>query len=513
LAGNALAMVEHAKLMDVLKYFEKLPENQIYSRPWLCIAYAWVKAHADPSGGMDQLLQRSELCISAVEDDSERQRLLSNLAAIRAYVAWIGGCGEKALLIVREALECLPEDEWVIRCHLLNIQGSVLQYLGHLSESVQAYEAAIVAGQRTGRPQETFVSNSNLANVNLIQGHLHDAYSILQYALDIASASGQVVKYSPVLAHIYSTMSIVQLEWNEVEAAVLSARQGVILADRWKQVHALHYALLCLARALCAAGDFEKAFETNHRSMLLVENVSSGFFRLSACDEIWFNLVSGNISQAAHKYKELEPLIGEMDKKGRFLITKASLLYAMGQFSEIITELEEPISEYDQRGENWFLMNLLPLQALAFQGLHREEEALGVIGHCLTLAEQENFVRIFVERGAPMIRLLKVASHRGIHTEYINKLLLAFNIVDTSQKFSIPKTQSKEHSPALIEPLSERELQILHLLDSALTSIEIGRELYLSVNTVRTHIRTIYSKLAVHGRIEAIQKAKELNLL
>jgi hypothetical protein len=133
------------------------------------------------------------------------------------------------------------------------------------------------------------------------------------------------------------------------------------------------------------SGDFEETFEVNHRSMRLVDHVSSGFFRLSACDEIWFNLARGNISLAAAKYKELDPLIGETDRKGRFLVTKASLLNALGQFSEVIAALEEPVREYDQRGEYWFLMNLCPLQELALHGLGREGEAIQVIGRCLAL--------------------------------------------------------------------------------------------------------------------------------
>jgi len=112
-----------------------------------------------------------------------------------------------------------------------------------------------------------------------------------------------------------------------------------------------------------------------------------------------------------------------------------------------------------------------------------------------------------------MRRLLMVASQRRIHNEYINRLLPAFNNTDSSKMPSIPKTRPKDQSPALIEPLSERELQVLRLLNSSLTSTEIGQELYVSQNTVRTHLRNIYSKLAVHGRIEAIQKAKEYGLI
>ena len=195
------------------------------------------------------------------------------------------------------------------------------------------------------------------------------------------------------------------------------------------------------------------------------------------------------------------------------MIIKASLLLAQGKYADVLTELENLVYEHEQKGVNWYLLNLLPLQALALQALGREEDAMKVIDHCLSLAEPEGYVRIFVERGAPMQSLLQLASRQGIRTEYINKLLPAFKSRGLSKKPVITKTQPIEQGTALIEPLSERELQVLRLLQSAMTSEEISRELLISVNTARTHIRNVYGKLAVHGRIEAIQKAKELKLI
>jgi len=161
------------------------------------------------------------------------------------------------------------------------------------------------------------------------------------------------------------------------------------------------------------------------------------------------------------------------------------------------------------------LMTISPLQALALQALGREEEALNIIGPCLSFAASQGFVRIFVEHGAPMLKLLGAALRRGIEPEYIKALLPAFNTPDAAPKSSVPvdtKTQPQSQGADLFEPLSRRELEVLRLLDSRLTSEEIARELFLSVNTVRTHIRNIYSKLAAHGRIEAIQKAREIGL-
>jgi LuxR family maltose regulon positive regulatory protein len=114
-----------------------------------------------------------------------------------------------------------------------------------------------------------------------------------------------------------------------------------------------------------------------------------------------------------------------------------------------------------------------------------------------------------------MARLLQVALHQGIETEYIHKLLNVLHSAapPKTSKASMIQSQPSLLSTYLIEPLSDRELQVLRLLDSRLTNEEIGRELYVSVNTIRTHIRNIYSKLGVNRRGQAIDKSKELKLI
>lgn len=149
-AGNALAMVENAELFDVLRHFKELPAHQVSSNPWLCMAYAWAKAYADPSAGMDDLLKQAEIALVGVEKDSEKRHLTSHLAAIRAYLAWIKGEAELALEFAQCAMEDLPAEDWAARTHLLNIKGLALQYLGNLIEATQSFEEALVAGQKVG---------------------------------------------------------------------------------------------------------------------------------------------------------------------------------------------------------------------------------------------------------------------------------------------------------------------------------------------------------------------------
>jgi LuxR family maltose regulon positive regulatory protein len=128
----------------------------------------------------------------------------------------------------------------------------------------------------------------------------------------------------------------------------------------------------------------------------------------------------------------------------------------------------------------------------------------------LTLAEPEGFVRSFVDEGRPMARLLYEALSRGIAPNYVQGLLAAFP-VDEAEHTVPSKCQAQESE--LIEPLSERELEVLQLMAEGLTNPEIASRLFVSLNTVKAHARNIYGKLGVHNRTQAVTKARALGVL
>ena len=515
-AGNALAMTENTELQDVLRHFEQIPEADMCAKPWLCVAYAWVKAYVDPSQGIGRILHKVMESISGVEDAVERQQLISHLDAIWAYVAWVKGEPETALEFARSALAGLPDDDWLTRCHVLHTQGAALQNLDRLPESTQAFEAAILAGQRTNKIHETYYAQSCLAYVNILQGHLHRAAALCQQVLSQADQAGFVARRLPVLAYAYATLSMVQREWNDVENAIRNAREGVALAELWRQADTLHFTLTCLSEALRAAGDLESAYAANQRAMQLGVTVSTWFVRISSFGQIHIHLAQGDVAAASHLFSTFEDSVTEPNRKGLFLIAKASLLYALGRFTDTLSLVESSMGELEQKGKVWVIVKLLPLQALALQALSRADEALTVLTCCLAIARPEGYRRIFLDQGAPMCRLLHEAARRGIEVEYITALLPAFNLPAAPRTSPVPASHGalpQFPGAVLVEPLSERELHVLRLLDSPLTSEEIGRELFISANTVRTHMRNIYAKLDAHGRLEALQKARQLKLM
>ena len=160
------------------------------------------------------------------------------------------------------------------------------------------------------------------------------------------------------------------------------------------------------------------------------------------------------------------------------------------------------------------MIEILILQALAFQAKGDTEQAIITMERAVRLAEQEGFTRIFVDEGPPMRRLLSEALSREMAPDYIRRLLAAFPAAEQEQAtpvFNQTKTRSPESE--MVESLSERELEVLQFVAQGLTNQEIASRLFLSLNTVKVHTRNIHGKLGVHSRTQAVARARTLGIL
>jgi LuxR family maltose regulon positive regulatory protein len=153
-------------------------------------------------------------------------------------------------------------------------------------------------------------------------------------------------------------------------------------------------------------------------------------------------------------------------------------------------------------------LKVMVLQAVALDAHGEKGEALRLVGEALVLAEPGGFVRTFVDEGLPMAQLLSEVAAQGVVPDYTGKLLAAFEDATKDER-----RKTEPCASSLVEPLSQRELEVLQLIAQGLSNREIGERLFLALDTVKGHNRRIYGKLRVRRRTEAVSRARELGLL
>jgi LuxR family maltose regulon positive regulatory protein len=181
-----------------------------------------------------------------------------------------------------------------------------------------------------------------------------------------------------------------------------------------------------------------------------------------------------------------------------------------GAQTSVLDWLARMLSAMKAKNRTGRVIEILALQALALQAQNNLSQALTPLEQALALAEPEEYVRTFVDEGPPMATLLKqLAADRRPPTavDYLPKLLAAFTIETNSSRLAVPRPSS------LVEPLSQRELEVLRLIAAGYANREIADELVIALGTVKKHISNIYGKLGVQSRTQAIAKGRDLDLL
>jgi LuxR family maltose regulon positive regulatory protein len=307
-------------------------------------------------------------------------------------------------------------------------------------------------------------------------------------------------------------------EWNDLEGASRYLLQGIHLCVQLGQADVLADGYVGLARLGLAQGDPEGTLNALHKGDQLVESVKVDPWSTCWLDEcrlrLW--LSRGNLAGAIRWAETSELRAGGELSYHHDLhhINLARVLVAQGMQQPSGPHLERALGllarlleAAEQAGWIHESIKILILRALALRAADQNQAALHTLGEALRLAKPGGYVRIFIDEGAPMVELLRQAAAQGIGREYASDLLTALEREARGGRREKPVAPS-----ALVEPLSERELEVLRLLATRLTAREIAQELIISVNTVRSHIKSIYGKLNVHRRMDAVEKARDLGL-
>ena len=504
---SSSSLLKRGEVVTLLGWIEALPQDLVRSHPELCCEYGWVLLLSEQIDAAESYLARAE---RAAQD---QPALLGQVYTAQAYAARMRGDGRLAVELSQRALPLLPQDDHTTRSIVGMNLGMAYWYAGHLAEAEQVLSEAQTAARRSGNNYAGMTAQVFLCRIQAAHGRLHQAAAAYRQTIE---EGGQL----PIIALAHADLAKLLYEWNELEAAADQAQRGIILSERSGTVEMQVAGQRTLALVEQARGRTLAAQEALHRSTQLVQH--PGMPQAARLYAVAYHaltaLAAGNQDEAARLAGDL-PSPKEVESLPDYLLislTQARLLLARGRPAAAMDLLQ---ARYEAASRAVWKSAVIETRALQAVAAPTPDEASSLLNEALTWAEPEGYVRTFVDLGKPMAALLRQARYQGIATDYVARLLAAFEAEPRkalepaqpgARRTDLPPYAIAAHLP---EPLSDRELDVLHQLAKGRTNQEIAQALVVSVNTVKTHLKNIYGKLGVNNRRQAVTRARELGLL
>jgi LuxR family maltose regulon positive regulatory protein len=497
--GGRIPLHSLAAVTAILDWLDSLPKTVLDARPWLWVRSATSALMAGQTTGVEEKLQAAEKAMQNADLDDKTRDLIGQIAAIRATLALLRYQPEATVIQARRALEYLHPDNLPFRSRAIWTLGFAYQLQGDRAAARQVYTEAI--RHASGDIYYTVLATTSLGRIQESENQLYQAAETYRHSLQLLSDQGP-----PNASEEYIGLARIFYEWNDLDAAEQHGQQSLQLARQYdRAIDRFIISEVFLARLKLARGDVtgaaamlaqtEQSARQNNFTLRLPE---------IAAVQILTLIRQGQVAAAAQLARQYD-----------LPLSQARVLIAQDDPSAALAVLEPFRQQMEARGWADERLKAMVLQAVA---LHRKGEkapAAQVLAEALVLAEPGGFIRSFLDEGPSMAQLLSEAAAHGVMPDYIGKLLAAFQGVthDEGQTTRLSSSFIRSGPSSLVEPLSQRELEILKLIAQGLSNREIGERLFLALDTVKGHNRRIFDKLQVQSRTEAIARARELGLL
>ena len=490
-----------------MAWLERLSDADFKQYPWLLVARASVLFKA---GKYDQVEQDfaivEDILATRSTDDEISTRIRGHIAASRSYLAELHEDTYTAIRQAEAALALLPEKEIKLRSFVSIRRANGLMWIGEIEKAISAYKEIGEASKQIGDGQSAIIALSEMAIVQMIAGRLRQATESIQeicnYTEELSLRDGRKL---PAIGILYRHLSNIHREQNNLAEASFYARESLEICQQWGEKEALIFGLLGVARVKFAQGKYAEVKEFFKQILLIAAQISPIAVEQFKSLEIHYQLLTGKFDEAEIWAQALELQPSDVfGYEHRFDYQNlAHLMVNKGKYNQALKVLAALVQVAEKAGDGYYLIQYWMLKAIILNKMSRQDEAVIAIGKALSMAGPEGYVRAILDEGAEVEGLLHKAVVQGIEVDYAQKLL-------TFIKDAVPQRALETD---LIERLSPREMEVLRLLVTNLNTSEIANELVVSVSTVRSHIKSIYSKLAVHSRHEAVTRAKELGLV
>jgi len=500
----AVEMVAQNRAATVLEWVSRLPGPVLDRHPKLCAAAAWASLALRRVADVEKFMLRAGAQIPATATnrvDPEEGNIRFHLLTLRAFLARFRGDFAGSIELSLKAAEFAPyADEIVLGTATLNL-GISYWNNGDLRAGAECLARAAQQAREADNYYCALTAIGARAELESQLGHLKKAAAICENAIELGKGWGGGDPF-PTTGYAFVALSQILREWNRLDDAEATLLQGIRLGEMTVEPELMVRANLSLARLKQARGDFEAAAGA-FRKAYAVEPVFACLKNQISLWEAQSWLSQGRLEEAARwaGRQEPQPNCAAQDDFawGRYL-TVARVKLAAGEAQDVLPPLESWRIRLEALARTSGVIEALTLQSLALSQVGRTDEALAALEQALRLAEPEGYVRTFIDLGMPMQQLLRQAARKRVAPDYVRALLKAFEP-------EAPQATSDTGT------LNEQEKSILRLMSTGLSNKEISRELYLSLNTVKWYSSQIYSKLGVGSRAEAVNRARDLNIL
>jgi LuxR family maltose regulon positive regulatory protein len=520
---NAGMIFATSQLTSLAKLWGHFPQEVVLHHPKICLLFSWAwlaTGHPDKAENcvrvVDESFGAEEGDLGVKELPVDVQSALVEVAVIRSQIAITRGDIASARELSELTLPLLEEDEGP---YLYNAPpdsrtvayfnlGMAHALAGELTDAEIPLTEALNLGRERNNLHIVAVGCGHLARILRLKGQIPRAKQVCEQGLsDLEAMLGR----SPLSGLLLSELGLIEYEWNNLERAQELFLDAVTVAKPWGFWEALTPGYFGLARVRSVVGNVQGAFDALTELETLGENNPSLVMPVVKSSRVLLKVLEGDFDAGLEWAEAAGIGVGDeisYASEGDYLLL-ARILISAERWSEaegLIDRLLPGVESGERYGR---LIELFILKALSLEGQGDEEAAFDSLSRALELGEDKGYVRIFLDEGTAMQALLGRALSRGISREYVRGLVKAFEVGDAGYLSTARSTPI----PPLIEPLSDREVEVLRLLRTELSGPEIAQELSIALSTMRTHTQSIYSKLGVANRRSAVRKAEEFNLL
>ncbi len=511
-----------------LGWVQQLPEQVVRARPVLSTQYAWALMDSGDLDGSAVQLRNAEVWLETmiatssqpkpssdgmvIVDTEQFRALPAMIAFARAYSAQTRGDISATVKYAELALNQTPDEHHVLRAQSAVLLGVATWSSGDLDAAYLAFANWVQHMRQAGNLAFALVGVFGLIEIRITQGRLHEAVREYRQALQMASEQTLITVYLDI------SFALLCLELGDRAAAAHSLQQSSQLGAQSPFVDVPYRWCLAQARLKEAEGDWEAALDLlDEAGRRYVRTPVPDLRPIEAC-KVRLYLRQGRLASALTWVRERDlgveddlSYLGEFEHMVLARVWIAEYVHSRAEraMRDALRLLARLLTAAEAGVRTGSAIEILVLQSIAEAAHSGTRLALAPLSRALALAEPEGYVQLFVGEGPPMVRLLAAALEGGIAPAYVGRLLAAFP-ADPAQTAALPLSG---RASALVEPLSEREREVLHLIAEGLTNQDIATRLYLSLHTVKVHARTIYAKLGASNRTQAVAKGRALGML